>query len=84
MYVYKSQGDNQYISQVHRTIFRHFVAQYSNAPDKQKGSLLLLAMPIVSFGLGTWQVYRLQWKKSLIQELEDRTMKEPLEISDNK
>jgi surfeit locus 1 family protein len=30
--------------------------------------LTLVAMPITSFALGTWQVYRLQWKKDLIDK----------------
>jgi len=29
---------------------------------------MLVAMPITSFALGTWQVYRLQWKKDLIEK----------------
>ena len=53
------------------------------AAKKPGGSVLLLAMPIVAFGLGTWQVYRLQWKKGLIEQLNDRTMQEPIVI-DNK
>lgn len=49
---------------------------------KSRAPLLLGAMPVISFGLGTWQVYRLQWKKALIKQLEDRTMKEPLDTKD--
>jgi len=42
--------------------------------------LLLGFMPIFTFGLGTWQIYRLQWKLDLIQELEDQLAKEPMEL----
>ena len=44
-----------------------------------KINLLLLA-PAVTFGLGTWQVYRLQWKKNLIKELETKTSAEPVDL----
>jgi hypothetical protein len=63
-------------------VFRNFASKNARASLKGPAPLLLAAMPVISFGLGTWQVYRLQWKKSLIQQLEDRTMKEPLEITD--
>ena len=33
----------------------------------------LYAMPVTAFCLGTWQVYRLRWKRALITELERRT-----------
>lgn len=41
---------------------------------------LLVLMPIVSFGLGTWQVKRLRWKTSLITEAESKLTLPPLEI----
>lgn len=34
----------------------------------------LYVMPVTAFCLGTWQVYRLQWKRTLIAELKRRTM----------
>lgn len=43
---------------------------------------LLALMPIVSFGLGTWQVRRLQWKLDLISRAEDRLLLPPLELPD--
>ncbi|KAG8905688.1 surf-like protein [Tulasnella sp. 403] len=42
--------------------------------------LLLGFMPIFTFGLGTWQVQRLQWKLGLIKELEEQLDKEPMEL----
>ncbi|XP_028395005.1 surfeit locus protein 1-like [Dendronephthya gigantea] len=60
-----------------------FSTRSASMTSKNRAPLLLTAMPVISFGLGTWQVYRLQWKKSLIKQLEDRTMREPLEITDS-
>ncbi|KAG7195607.1 surf-like protein [Scheffersomyces spartinae] len=40
---------------------------------------LMVAMPIVSFGLGCWQVKRLQWKTTLIANAERELALEPLE-----
>jgi len=41
---------------------------------------LLVLMPIIAFGLGTWQVQRLQWKLDLISRAEDRLLLPPLEL----
>lgn len=41
---------------------------------------LLVLMPIVSFGLGTWQVKRLRWKTTLISEAESKLALPPLEL----
>ncbi|KAK9389429.1 SURF1 family-domain-containing protein [Lipomyces mesembrius] len=39
---------------------------------------LMLLMPIVSFGLGVWQIQRLKWKTDLIAEYENRLILPPL------
>lgn len=39
---------------------------------------LMVAMPVVSFGLGCWQVKRLNWKVDLIAKCEKLLAKEPL------
>ncbi|VVT56797.1 uncharacterized protein SAPINGB_P005284 [Magnusiomyces paraingens] len=44
---------------------------------------LLVLMPIVSFGLGTWQVKRLRWKTDLISQAEDRLTLPPLPLPGN-
>ncbi|KAF3765083.1 putative Shy1, mitochondrial inner membrane protein [Cryphonectria parasitica EP155] len=44
------------------------------------GLLVLAIIPITAFALGTWQVYRLQWKTDLIAKCEDRLVREPLPL----
>lgn len=40
----------------------------------------MLVIPVTTFGLGTWQVFRLQWKLGLIDELERKTKENPVAI----
>jgi len=58
--------------------------------DKPKPSItryiflgLLIAMPIVSFYLGTWQLRRLKWKNNLIATSEDKLTYPPIELPKN-
>ncbi|KAL9126590.1 MAG: hypothetical protein Q9217_004382 [Psora testacea] len=44
------------------------------------GLIILLLIPITAFALGTWQVFRLQWKTELITKFEDRILKPPLPL----
>ncbi|KZT57847.1 hypothetical protein CALCODRAFT_410175, partial [Calocera cornea HHB12733] len=39
---------------------------------------LLGIIPLITLGLGFWQVYRLRWKLALIDELDDKLGREPL------
>jgi hypothetical protein len=45
--------------------------------------LILAFMPIFTFGLGVWQIQRLQWKLELIDELENKLKKQPLDLPRN-
>ena len=42
--------------------------------------LMLGFIPIFTFGLGIWQIQRLQWKVNLIDELEERLHSSPLPL----
>ena len=50
-----------------------------SAPADFMGTMLILvAMPITSFALGTWQIYRLKWKKGLIERYSENLRQEPI------
>ncbi|KAJ2726582.1 surf-like protein [Coemansia sp. Benny D115] len=38
----------------------------------------LCAIPLIAFGLGTWQVQRLRWKLALLDEVNDRMHRRPV------
>ncbi|XP_075991188.1 surfeit locus protein 1 [Anticarsia gemmatalis] len=49
-------------------------------PKKEPGDIfkwILLMIPVSSFGLGCWQVYRLQWKLGLIDMMQAKTNAAP-------
>ncbi|GFO49554.1 surf1-like protein [Plakobranchus ocellatus] len=47
------------------------------------GGYPLLIIPLTTFGLGTWQIQRRQWKLNLIQELEDKMLAPPVPLPEN-
>ncbi|XP_065829504.1 surfeit locus protein 1-like [Oscarella lobularis] len=49
----------------------------------EKKHLWLLAIPVTTFGLGTWQIFRLRWKLDLKMDLEKRTTAPPVPLSTN-
>ena len=72
------------------------VARFSDGPGFTKGSdhherkfflilpmVVLGFMPLVCFGLGSWQVTRLWWKESLIEDLEDKLSRAPMHLPKN-
>ncbi|OBT64475.1 hypothetical protein VE03_05336 [Pseudogymnoascus sp. 23342-1-I1] len=44
------------------------------------GLIVLALIPIIAFGLGTWQVQRLGWKSELMARFEDRLVRDPLPL----
>lgn len=59
-------------------------AKRERPPWYKSPTLLLLGfMPIFTFGLGCWQVQRLDWKLGLIEELEYKLRKEPIRLPKN-
>jgi surfeit locus 1 family protein len=52
----------------------------ASAPAKQKPTAILALLAVVIFlfvGLGTWQLYRLQWKLALIERVDSRVHAAP-------
>jgi surfeit locus 1 family protein len=43
-------------------------------------ALAFLGIPLITFGLGVWQVKRRQWKLEMIEYMEKRTQTEPIEL----
>ncbi|GAM24909.1 hypothetical protein SAMD00019534_080840, partial [Acytostelium subglobosum LB1] len=44
---------------------------------------MFMVFPAIAAGLGTWQVYRYQWKKDLIQTAKDNVEKPPVTMNTN-
>ena len=52
------------------------------ADPKERRKLWLLIIPVTTFSLGTWQIFRLQWKAGLIEELEKKTQMNAIDMPD--
>ena len=48
--------------------------------EKDYKKLALLVIPVTTFALGTWQIFRLQRKVRLIEDLERKTAIPPMQI----
>uniref|UniRef100_A0A1E1WLF5 SURF1-like protein n=1 Tax=Pectinophora gossypiella TaxID=13191 RepID=A0A1E1WLF5_PECGO len=44
---------------------------------------ILLMLPVTSFGLGCWQVFRLQWKLELIDIMQSKSKATPIEMPED-
>eukprot|EP00118_Oscarella_pearsei_P008433 m.43422 g.43422 ORF g.43422 m.43422 type:complete len:80 (+) comp33431_c0_seq10:43-282(+) len=52
----------------------------SASSNSDKKHMWLLAIPVTTFCLGTWQIFRLRWKLDLKMELEKRTTSLPIPL----
>jgi surfeit locus 1 family protein len=55
----------------------------SRSSSGKINALALLSIPILTFGLGVWQVKRREEKMKLIKFLEERTKAQPMELPTN-
>ena len=61
--------------------WRVIVRQMSVKRNKAASyNMWLVIIPVTTFGLGTWQVFRLQWKVNLIKKLEERTKEDTIAL----
>ena len=52
----------------------------STLPRQNSPLMIQALIPLTAFALGTWQVYRLDWKTKLIAKYEDRLVRDPLPL----
>ncbi|CAK9296266.1 unnamed protein product [Gordionus sp. m RMFG-2023] len=66
----------------YQTFNRGIYTKISAKPAKSLNikPYLLLTVPITAFGLGCWQIRRRKWKLGLIQDLNKRVKREPIEF----
>ncbi len=57
------------------------ILKASGRSTRRFGSILW-TFPILTFGLGCWQVYRLKWKMDIIDDIKSRMVGDPIAISD--
>ncbi|XP_058789388.1 surfeit locus protein 1 [Phymastichus coffea] len=71
---------------------KHITEHHNNRKHKESNETeenfglygyCLLTIPIITFGLGTWQIWRRDWKLNLIKDLEARLSREPIDIPEN-
>ena len=83
MYKFSKFSINTIFNLCKKNLYHKNIRSSSDVPNTSRNYRLLLVIPVASFGLGTWQIYRLQWKKGKIRELESRTQAEPIPLPDD-
>ncbi|KAL3232381.1 Cytochrome oxidase assembly protein SHY1 [Nakaseomyces bracarensis] len=58
-------------------------SQNKSSVGKKIALALMIAMPVISFCLGTWQLKRLTWKTQLIAECETKLIYDPINLPKN-
>ncbi|KAI9091857.1 SURF1 family-domain-containing protein [Phlyctochytrium arcticum] len=74
----------QFQSSSHRQHCRRLASNTTSDSFKQSSQRLggwLWLVPVTTFGLGCWQVYRLQWKLDLIEKFEWRLKLPPVDLT---
>jgi hypothetical protein len=76
------------ISRPKNNVRSHLQSRFSSSYNSRQESLrsqilrpttiVLILVPIFTFGLGWWQIQRLRWKVGLIEEVERNMKKEPM------
>lgn len=56
------------------------VREFKSRLRYDRSFMLLLSIPFTTFCLSVWQVYRLYWKRGLMNELEEQTRQPPVTI----
>ena len=83
MYKFSKFSINTIFNLCKNNLYHKNIRSSSDVPNTSRNYRLLLVIPVASFGLGTWQIYRLQWKKGKIRELESQTQAEPVPLPDD-
>lgn len=79
-----TSSSKQAYNDIYSSAYRGQGAKSDFPPWYRSPTLLSLGfMPVFTFGLGVWQVKRLEWKLGLIEELEWKLRKEPIELPRN-
>lgn len=71
---------------LHRTLVRKNEEAHEQSYQAKRSTsltplmVLLGITPIVTFALGTWQIQRLQWKVDLIDDLQEKLQRAPMEL----
>ncbi|KAI5641359.1 SURF1 family domain-containing protein [Phthorimaea operculella] len=79
---YKS-SKNGFVNAVRLNSSTTNVLKSRRVQTKEAGEIykwILLVIPVSSFGLGCWQVYRLKWKLELIDILQSKSKAPPVEM----
>ena len=64
-------------------VFAKMYAGDPNVKVRAKIPLWFMVFPLITFGLGTWQIARRTWKKSILEKRDKRVSAPPVPLPDN-